>query len=548
MDGDANKAPRKTAKNLQDHIRALDEAGLLIRVDTPINKDTEMHPLVRWQFRGGFRPEDRKAWLFTNVIDSKGKHYDMPVLIGAVGASSRVYEVGLGVSVADSHDTWRRALESPTPPRVVETGACQEVVIEGTALDEPGKGLDGLPVPIATPGWDNAPYLSCVGFLTKDPDSGVQNLGTYRAQIKAPRRMGMNTSTQLRTGGYEHWLKYKARGERMPAAYIIGGPPAIAYTGIWKVPEDVSELAVAGTLLGAPIDVVKARTVDLYVPAEAEIVIEGYVDTDYLEPEGPYGESHGHVNTQEYNGIMEVTCITYRRGAVMMSYLSQVHPNETTEIRAIVHEQGYLNHLRRGMGLKGVVQVRTHRPLTGNRKIVFVVVKREMPRTEVWRALYGIANQQRASGKIVIAVNEDIDPDSMDAVMWAIAFRATPHKDIEILKHKDPGHGPDSGLEDEDSGLLIDATLKQDLPPVSLPTKPHMDRAKEIWEKELGLPPILTPEAPWFGYSLGNWPEALQREAERAVAGDYWENGRISAQRRRNDVAMNSEVEISDDS
>lgn len=544
MNGPKSGPKTRAYSDLHDHIRALDEAGLLMRVDRQINKDTELHPLVRWQFRGGFRPEERKAWLFTNVVDAKGRRYDMPVLVGATGSSARIYEIGLGMSLAESHEAWTRAMAAPIPPRVVVTAPCQDIVIEGDALDAPFAGLDGLPVPISTPGWDNAPYLTGIGFITKDPDSGVQNLGTYRAQIKAPRRMGMNTSTGSRTGGYDHWLKYKARGERMPAAYIIGGPPSVAYAGMWKIPEDIDEVAVAGALAAAPIDVVKARTVDLYVPAEAEIVVEGYIDTDYLEPEAPFGESHGHVNTQEYNGVMHVTAITRRKDAVFMSYLSQVHPNETTEIRAIVFEHGYMEHLTKGLGIKGVIKIRTHRPLTGNRKIIFAVLKRGMPRTEVWRTLYGICNQQRAAGKIVIAVNEDISPDNLDAVMWAIAFRASPHKDIEIIKHKDPGHGPGSE-EGEDSALLIDATLKQDMPPVSLPTQPYMERARELW-RELGLADF-TAEEPWFGSSLGKWPEALRQEAERAVRGDYWENGRLSAQKRRKDVPMNTEVDDFDD-
>jgi UbiD family decarboxylase len=515
---------------------------LLVRVDIPINKDTELHPLVRWQFRGGFAPNERKAWLFTNVTDAKGRRYHIPVLVGAIGSSTRIYEIGIGAGRDDSHAAWTRALTAPTPPRIVEAAACQEVIIEGSALNEPGDGVDGLPVPISTPGWDNAPYLTGIGFITKDPETGVQNIGTYRAQIKAPRRIGMNTSIQSRTGGYYHWLKYKARGLRMPAAYIIGGPISVAYAAMWKVPEDIDEVAVAGTLAGAPINVVKARTVDLFIPAEAEIVIEGYVDTEYLEPEAPFGESHGHVNTQEYNGVMEVTAITRRRDAIFMSYISQVHPNETTEIRAIVFEHGYLEHLRNNLAIKGVVKVRTHRPLTGNRKVIFLVLKHGVPRTEVWRALSGICSQQRAAGKIIIAVSEDIDPDNLDSVMWAIAFRSSPHRDLEIVRHKDAGHSPSGGAAaDEDSAMLIDATLKHDMPPISLPTQPYMERARQIWEAELGLPKI-TAEPPWFGYSLGKWPAALAREAERAVRGDYWENGRLSAQRRRNDVEMNTEV------
>jgi 4-hydroxy-3-polyprenylbenzoate decarboxylase len=401
-------------------------------------------------------------------------------------------------------------------------------------------------VPLSTPGWDNAPYLTGIGFVTKDRESGVQNLGTYRAQLKAPRRLGINTSIQSRNGGYGHWLSWKARGERMPAAFIIGGPPSLVYTGMWKVPEEFDEVAVAGTLVGTPIRVVKARTVDLYVPAEAEIVVEGYVDTEYLEPEGPFGESHGHVNTQEYNGVMEVTCITRRRDAVFMNYLSQVQPNETTEILAIVHEHGYIEHLRKGLGIRGVVNVRTHRPLTGNRRVIFLILKRDVPRTEIWRALHGICHQQRASGKIVIALNEDIDPDSLDAVWWAIAYRAMPHRDFEIIRHKDHGHSPTAGsATDDDSAVLIDATLKQDMPPVSLPTRPYMEHALEIWD-QLGLPKFKR-ESPWFGYSLGRWPDALQREADRAVRGDFWENGRLGAQRRRKDVGMNTEITDFDD-
>jgi 4-hydroxy-3-polyprenylbenzoate decarboxylase len=126
--------------------------------------------------------------------------------------------------------------------------------------------------------------------------------------------------------------------------------------------------------------------------------------------------------------------------------------------------------------------------------------------------------------------------------MWAIAFRASPHLDMEILQHQDRGHGPsESAREGDDSALLVDATLKQDYPPVALPKRQYMERAKDIWENRLGLPKI-APEAPWFGYALGDWPEALVQEAERAVAGDYWETGRLQAQRRRNDVAMNTEV------
>jgi UbiD family decarboxylase len=535
-------------QDLHDYIGALDKAGLLRRIDRPTNKDTELYPLVRWQFRGGVPEEERKAWLFTNVTDAKGRKYDMPVLVGAVASNIEMYRIGLGVPLKDAFAAWTNALANPIPPRVVDIAPCQDIVITGSDLDTPGQALDALPLPISTPGWDNAPYFSATGFITKDPDTGVQNLGTYRAQLKSPRRMGFNPSTESRPDGYVHWLKYKARGERMPAAFIVGGPMPIAYTGMWRVPEGVDEVAVAGALVGQPMNVVKARTVDLLVPAEAEIVIEGYIDTEYLEPEGPFGESHGYVNLQEFNGVMEVTGITRRRDAVLISYLSQVYPSEISAIRAMFHEHGYVELLRKQLGIKGVINVLTHRPLTGSQKMIFVVLERNVPRTEVWRALHGVLSMQRTVGKIIIAVNDDIDPRNLDSVIWAMSFRCSPHEDMEIIKHRHPGHGPSQLMRSgEDSALLIDATLKQSYPPVSLPKQEYMERAREIWEQKLGLGK-LKPEAPWFGYSLGDWSEALEVEAERAVRGDYWDNGRLSAQRRRNDVAMNSDITEVDES
>lgn len=533
--------------DLHDHIRALEAAGQLRRVDIPINKDTELFPLVRWQFRGGVPEEDRKAWLFTNVTDSKGRRYEMPVLIGAVASNIDIYSIGLGVSPEQSIATWSNALAHPIPPRVVTDAVCQEVVIAGAALDEPGCGLDALPIPLATPGWDSSPYLSATGYITKDPESGLQNLGLYRGQIKGPRRIGFNPSIQNRPGGYTHWQKYKARGEKMPAAFIIGGPMSVAYTAMWKVPESLDEVAVAGGLVGHPINVVRARTVDLLVPAEAEIVIEGYVDTEFLEPEGAFGESHGHMNLQEFNGFMEVTAITRRRDAVLITYMSQLYPSEISAIRAMVHEHGYMQHLGEHLGIKGVIRVVTHRPLTGNQKIVFIVLERGIPRTEIWRAMHGVMSLHRSLGKIVIAVNDDIEPKNLDSVMWAIAFRSTPHLDIEIVKHQDPGHGPSSMIRaGEDSAMLIDATLKGEYPPVALPKRQYMEHAREIWEGVLGLPKI-EPETPWFGYSLGDWSEALDIEADRAVSGDFWETGRDHERRRRNDVGMNADIKDVDE-
>jgi len=185
--------------------------------------------------------------------------------------------------------------------------------------------------------------------------------------------------------------------------------------------------------------------------------------------------------------------------------------------------------------------VSMHEPLTNIRKVIVLVMERDMPATEVWRALYGAAVLHRAAGKYVIAVNDDIDPENADALLWAMSYRANPTLDLHILPHRDQGHGPRSMRNGgEDASLLVDATLKEDFPPISLPKRQHMERAKVLWE-ELGLPP-LEPESPWFGYSLGEWPRELDEAAERATRGDYFATGERLKKQRRKDVRMNTEV------
>jgi len=527
--------------DLHEHLAALDRAGLLITVNRPINKDTELHPLVRWQFRGGIEERDRKAFLFNNVIDGKGRKYDIPVVVGALAASREIYRIGMGCELDQINQTWTRAANNPIPPRVVENAPCHEIVIMGDDLDKPGNGLDGIPVPISTPGWDISPYTTLSQYITKDPETGVQNMGIYRGQVKAPRRLGMNPSLELRPGIFIHWEKAKARGQKLPAAVVLGCPPCIAFTSAQKLPETVDELYVAGGLVGAPVNVVKAKTVDLLVPAEAEIVIEGYIDTEYLEPEAPFGESHGHVNLQEYNAFMDITCITRRKNAILTSIISQVTPSESSLIKRVALEPLFLEHLRKNLGIQGVKRVSMHEPLTNLRKVLVLIMDRKTPTTEIWRALYGATALHRAAGKYVIAVNEDIDPDNADALLWAMSYRANPALDIQILHHKDQGHGPRSKRNGgQDASVLIDATLKENFPPISLPKREYMENAKKIWE-ELGLP-ALKPQTPWFGYSLGEWSEDLDRAAERAVRSEYFVTGEEIVKRRRKDVHMNTEV------
>jgi UbiD family decarboxylase len=535
-------APRQYP-DLHEHLDRLELEGLLVRVTEPVDKDQEMHPLVRWQFRGGIKEKDRKAFLFEKPIDAKGKTYDIPVAIGILAANRTIYGIGLGCDPTKVNQLWAEAKTNPIAPVEIpsEAAPVHEVVYQEEDLKVPGQGVDGIPVPISTPGWDNAPYISAAHFITKDPDSGIHNIGTYRAMIKAPDRVGCNPSLELGQGIYVHWEKYRTRQERMPAALCIGGVPAISYVAAQKLNYDVDEFAVAGGLVKAPIRVVKAKTVPLMVPADAEIIIEGWVNTEWLEPEAPFGESHGHVNPKEYNPYMEVTAITRRKKAVLCSIISQVTPSESSVIKKMAYEPLYLDHLRNALGVKCVTRVMLHEPLTATQKLT-VIQMRKPSRAEVWRAMMGAVAFRPSMSKIVVAVDEDIDPENMDAVFWALGYRSQPHRDVQIIRGTDIGHAPrhDARGSADDSCLLWDATLKETFPPISLPKKEYMERARKLWEK-LDLPK-LEPESPWHGYSLGDWNPELDEEAKLAIAGEFWQTGeKIALERRRtDDVPLNT--------
>ena len=514
--------PHAVPRDFRECLDALEKAGLVIRVTRSINKDTELHPLVRWQFRG--LPESqRRAFLFENVRDSRGRSYDMPVVVGALAGSEDIYTLGMGCTNSEeAFERWENALANPVAPRLVATGPAQEVVHAGEGLLEHG-GLDEFPVPVSSPGMDNAPYLNSAIWFVKDPETGVQNAGVYRGQLKGPLRTGVFCDTSNDAAGI--WDKAHKLGVPLPAAAVIGAPPAVYYSAIQMAPQGVDEMSIAGGLLDEPLDMLQCKTVDLVVPAAAEIVLEGLIRTDIVEPEGAFGEAHGYVDPRALSFVFEITAITHRFKPVFLSIISQVTPSESSKTKQSGYQIGLLRFLRDSCGLRGVQQVALIEDLL-NRQ-VGIVVMRKRDRFEPRSALHAMLSR-RQTPKILIAVDEDIDPHDLAMVFWAMAFRCQPHRDIDIVHPRQTQFGPlryvqGDGYDRDDSCLLIDATRKADFPPVALPTREYMEAAKGIWE-DLGLP-ALQPRPPWFGYSLGMWPEENQQEAAAAVRGDYYETG-----------------------
>ncbi len=529
------------ALDFQHHLATLEAEGLVVHIDRPVDKDAELHPLVRWQFQGGLPEDKRRAFLFTNVVDKSGRRYDMPVVVGALSASPQIYAIGMGKPVEAIGDAWLAAIAHPIAPVRVASAPCQEAVIKGDDLRKPDGGLKALPVPISTPGFDAAPYLTATLCVTRDPKSGVQNMGTYRAGLKATDRLGVRMASRIGgAGGYQHWLKHRTLKTPMPCAIVIGCAPVVMFTGPQKLAIDMDEMGVAGALAGTPIRIVKCATIDLDVPADSEIVIEGLIDPELLEPEGPFGESHGYIALEDFNMSMQVTAITRKRAPVFASIISQVTPSESSVIKKVAYEPMFLSHLRDQQGIKGIRAVSLHEPLSNVRPVIFLQYAQGAPRTEVWRGLHGASSLRADCGKIVVAVSEDIDPSNTDAIWWSIAYRANPVEDVHVVPHRSSGHGPKSGRRSNDSSLLVDATLKQVFPPLALPTREFMERARLLWD-ELGLP-ALSPQPPWHGYTLGDWTDTWETYARRAVEGAWEKSGTETFAQRRGGLTPETPV------
>jgi len=518
-------------RDLHEWLDFLDSRGYLRRISRPINKDTEMHPLVRFQFRGLQEP-DRKGWLFDNVVDVTGRKFDIPVALAVMAPNRLVYALGMGVnSAAEISAKWAHAQLHTIPPRTLSSGPCQELIYDGLALRDAG-GAGMLPVPISTPGFDCAPFLSSGHWVTKDPETGEHNFGTYRGQIKSPTRIGLFAFAYQDVSA--HWNKAHALGKPLEAAIVIGCTPNLSYCSTSRVQR---EYEVAGGIAGEPVEVVRCKTVDLLVPAHSEIVIEGIIPTDELEPEGPFGEFTGYMAHREPDKFMNVTCITRKRNAIYQAFFSQFPPSESSVLRGVGQEGRFYKLLTVDHGMKGILDVALPESAGGHG--VCVVRMDKSAGTDPMAALRVLADLPRSAPKILIAVDDDINAWDADSVNWAMSYRIQPHRDVEIRDIL-ASTGLDFSLVPPESrgefttvkasAILIDATRKWNYPPTSLPERAYMEKAQSLW-RELELPPLQL-KSPWFGYNLGSWSEEDAADAARAVRGEHYRTGELREQQR----------------
>ena len=468
-------------QDLHSYLAALEEKGKLKRVKKEVEKDWEIAAVCRQLF---FKipPERRPAVLFENV-----KGFSIPVVAGILGISRQVYAIGLETDSLDGiNRKWDQALEKPIPPRIVDRGPCKENILMGDQVD-----ILKLPVPVWTVGEDPGPFFTSPYVITKDPDTGLRNVGTYRMQVKGPNRTGFLIG-KVQDASW-HLRKNDERNQPTPVAVVIGADPSIGFVSVSKLPADLDEFAVAGALRGEPVDLVPCETVPLEVPATAEIVLEGEIPPNVREPEGPFGEYTGYMGPPGMQPVFVIKCMTFRNNPIYQAFISQRPPSESSCIRGVGREWPLFKHLKYTLNLP----VRDLRLKEAGGSGAYLVVSMKKQFTgQVRQVMSGIWSLRTGFGKITVVVDDDIDIWDDFAVDWALSWRVRPDKDVTIERDVqavglDPSQAPYSVPQHDPvrlvgSRLAIDATKKHEYPAVSLPPKEHLDLVASRW-KEYGI-------------------------------------------------------------
>lgn len=468
--------------DFRGYLAVLEQRGLMRRVRETVDPEWEIGCLVKWAFQS--LPEDRRFGLFFESVAGSA----IPAATGALGASTAAYATALGVAPDGINDKWERALLNPVPPRRVDRAPCQEIVHEGAAAD-----LSLLPIPVWTPGKDAGRYITTV-VATSDAATGIQNHGVYRTLATGRDRLVCNLSPGRQ--GRRCCESHHALGRPAPIAFVIGAEPAVYLATVTNFPLGVDELTLAGGLKEAPVETVRARTVDLDVPARAEIVIEGLVYPGEMAKEGPFGEFAGYMGPVSDRPVVRVTAITHRRDPIYYGIASQMPPSESTLIQSLTNAGALRKMLRHDLGERGVADV--HIDLTFGGLLAHAIVAMR-PRVagdaqRIGRIVAAVAPVKRVT---VVDHNVDIrDPLHLD---WAMNAHFDPARDTVLIDnvfvpmHMDPSVRVRGGSTDPGSKIVVDATRSIDAGELSLPARPLMDKALESWRKA-GLPEFDIPK------------------------------------------------------
>lgn len=435
-------------KDLREFIALLEEKKDLLRVKKPVDTKFEIAAYIR-------KTSDQRgpAVFFENV-----KGFEMPVVGGVFGTRERAF-LALECTAQNYVDKFQSALERLLPPKLVPTGPCKEVIHTGKDID-----LNRLPIPIFS-AKDPGRFITLGNVISKDPETGRKNTSIYRMQVKGKNRLGIMVQQLDR-----QLTRAEAKGEGLPVAIAIGTDPAISLATQWQAPYGTDEMELAGALRGEPIEVVKAETVDLEVPATAEIVIEGTVLPNVREQEGPFGEVSGYYTPATPKPLIEVSAITHRKNPIYQAALTGMPTTENHVLKQIPMEATYYWELKRQH--PGVTAV--HFPSAGAVGFIVVIAMKQAREFEARNVIATMFGSRR--NKIIIVVDDDIDIFDMEKVLWAVATRSQPDEDVVIFPRLTASAmDPSVKRLGRGAGLGIDATKPFGQPFPEMVTIPGVD-------------------------------------------------------------------------
>jgi 4-hydroxy-3-polyprenylbenzoate decarboxylase len=486
--------------SLRAFIGAIDAAGLLRRVDQPVRTALELTEIADRVMKS---PGGGPALLFQRPTLASGATSAIPVAVNLFGSERRMAmalgverldEIGeriaelLNVKVPDGllgklALLPRLAEMAQFPPKTISGRApCQDTVWREADVD-----LARLPIPVCWP-QDGGPYLTLAGVITRDPGSGTRNVGMYRVLVIGPRTVAMHW--QRHKVGAAHWRRMAERGETMPVAIALGGDPASIYAASAPLPPSIDEYLFAGFLRKEPVRLVQALTCDLQVPAEAEVVLEGYVDPrEPLVLEGPFGDHTGFYSLADYYPAVHITAVTLRAEPVWPHTIVGRPPMEDYYLGHAT-ERIFLPLLR--LTLPEVVDY--HMPAEGIfHNLVFVSIDKQYPghASKVMNGLWGQGLMSLA--KLIVVVDKDVNVRDPKEAWWVALNNIDPERDVRFTM------GPVDVLDHASRGFTygskmgIDATRKwkeegftRDWPDRIVMDEATKARVDALW-RELGI-------------------------------------------------------------
>ena len=421
-----------TFHDLSEFLSRLEESQDLVRVTRPVSRDLEITEITQRTLKA-----DGPALLFENV-----KGATMPVVTNLLGSPRRIAlaleaptldavaerieklvhlrpPAGLIGAMKDLSGTIDvlSTLRSLAPKRV-RSGPCQEV-------EESDVNLDRIPILKCWPK-DGGRTVTFPVVITCDPDTKEQHTGIYRLQQYGPDTLGLHV--QVHRIGANNYRKWAARGEKMPIAAVIGADPVTVFSGLAPVPEGISNFVFAGFLRSEPVELVPAKTVPLEVPAQAEIVLEGYVDPSERKVEGPFGDHTGYYSAPEPFPVIHVTRVTHRAKPVYLTTVTGKPPTEDAVLGKAV-ERIFLPVVR--LVLPELVDMNL--PVPGLFINVGVVsIKKSFPDhpRKVMHALWGLG--QMMFVRYLIVVDDDVNVHDLSEVLYRVGLQADPARDLEL--------------------------------------------------------------------------------------------------------------------